>query len=63
MKIIKSTVSRREASEIDRLHAEARAKIALHHFCGFTDCNPILSRLLAGLERRKLISRRPSWRS
>lgn len=63
MKIIKSTVSRREGSEIDRLQAVARAQIALHHWTRFTGAIPPLERLLTGLERRKIIARRPSCRS
>lgn len=63
MKIIKSTVSRREGSEIDRLQAVARAKIALHHWTRFTGAIPPLERLLTGLERRKIIARRLSCRS
>jgi len=63
MKIIKSTVSRREGSEIDRLQAVARAKIAAHHYGCFISFSPVFARLLTGLERRKIIARRPSCRS
>jgi len=63
MKIITETVSRRDCSEIDRLRAEARAQIALHHFYGFTGGKPPMERLLTGLERRNLIPRRAPCRS
>jgi hypothetical protein len=47
------TVSR----DSEAAKAAARAKIALHHFSRFTAPPPVLSRLLDGLERRKIIVR------
>lgn len=54
MKIIMETVSR----DLERSQAHARAKIALHHFYGFTGGSSTIDRLLAGLAERKIIVRR-----
>jgi len=47
------TVSR----DFQESHAVARAQIAAHHYGCFTTFSPVFTRLLAGLEQRKLIVR------
>jgi len=58
MTLITKAVSRFECRDFQRIQAEARAQIALHHFYGFTGGKTTMERLCEGLERRKLIVRR-----
>jgi hypothetical protein len=55
MKIITRPVSRNEYAVSDRSKAEARARIAAHHFGCHTGYSPVFTRLLTGLRSRGIV--------
>lgn len=53
--IITGHVSRRECWNFEQIRAEARAKIAAHHFYRATPESQVFTRLLTGLRARGIV--------